>query len=232
MVLLAGACILSGIFPAYVVLAIDAALPGALHGALAHALLPAFLVPGGAGLPPAFLHDFAAIGASIGAGHVPGPGLVLLHRGGTANPVVFAMSSTYIAAFTILLLLAVVLGVRILARRPARPAPVWAGGLNPLSPEMTYTATGFSNAVRVIFDAVFHPRTVEHSRHTVAEHFRVAITRERDTPFLGERGVTRPLSTATEFVARLVARLHHGRLEGYVFYALAALLVTIVVIAL
>jgi len=45
---------------------------------------------------------------------------------------------------------------------------------------MTYTATGFSNPVRVIFNAVFRPTTVEDTRQTVAEHFLVAIRRERE----------------------------------------------------
>ena len=43
---------------------------------------------------------------------------------------------------------------------------------------MTYTATGFSNPVRVIFDAIFRPTTVEDSRQTVGEHFRTAIRRK------------------------------------------------------
>ena len=50
--------------------------------------------------------------------------------------------------------------------------------LRRLLPEMTYTATGFSNPVRVIFDAVFRPTTVEDTRETVAEHFRTAIRRD------------------------------------------------------
>ncbi|MGH7715132.1 MAG: hypothetical protein ACREML_03945, partial [Vulcanimicrobiaceae bacterium] len=89
-----------------------------------------------------------------------------------------------------------------------------------------------SNAVRVIFEAIFHPRTVEHSRDAVAEHFRVAITREREAPFIAERTATHPLAIAAQFVANSIARLHHGRLEGYVFYTLAALIVTIVAMAL
>ncbi|MGH7738326.1 MAG: proton-conducting transporter membrane subunit [Candidatus Tyrphobacter sp.] len=224
--LLALLCIVTGLFPAYVVRLIDAALPAPLNGQLLRALVPAFLVPGGAGLPHAFLRDFGAIGARIGAGHIPGPGLVLLHRGGAANPVVFAMSSTYLAAFALILLLALI-AVRTLARRRARTAAVWAGGLRPLLPEMTYTATGFSNAVRVIFEAIFHPRTVEHSRDAVAEHFRVAITRERENGFLADRLAIEPLVRKVRSYANDVARLHHGRLEGYVLYTLAALAVVL-----
>ena len=231
MALLAIACVVAGLVPAYVVQLVDAALPGTLHGALAQALVPAFLTPGGAGLPAAFVRDFHALGATIGSGIIPGRGLVLLHRGGSANPVVFAMSSTYIAAFAVILLGAMYVLLRLASTRRAR-APVWAGGLRPLLPEMTYTATGFSNPVRVIFEAILRPRTVENSREAVHEHFRVAITREREDVFVAERLGSNPPAVAVDFIARLLARLHHGRLEGYVFYALGALLVAIIAIAL
>lgn len=56
---------------------------------------------------------------------------------------------------------------------------VWAGGIRRLLPEMTHTGTGFSNRVRVIFEAVFRPTTVEDTRETVGLHFRAAIQRTR-----------------------------------------------------
>lgn len=231
MVLLAAACIVTGIFPAYVGQLIDAILPGALRGQLAYALLPPFLSPHGGYLPHAFVSDFQALGARIGAGTIPGPSLVLMHRGGAANPVVFAMSSTYIVAFAAILLVATFVAVRAVSRTRALRARVWAGGIHPLLPEMTYTSTGFSNPVRVIFEAVFHPRTVENTREAVAEHFRVAITRRRQDVFVADRLATNPLVGGVRAIANLVARIHHGRLEGYVLYALGALIVVLVAIA-
>ena len=64
-------------------------------------------------------------------------------------------------------------------------------------PEMTYTATGFSNPVRVIFDAVFRPTTIEDTRETVAEHFRSAIRREKERVHLVDKLVFHPVKTAT-----------------------------------
>ena len=69
----------------------------------------------------------------------------------------------------------------------------WDGGVRRLLPEMTYTATGFSNPVRVIFDAVFRPTTVEDTRETVAEHFRTAIRREKERVHLVDRLVFQPV---------------------------------------
>ena len=42
----------------------------------------------------------------------------------------------------------------------------WDGGIRRLLPEMTYTATGFSNPVRVVFDAIQRPKTIEDRRET------------------------------------------------------------------
>jgi hydrogenase-4 component B len=231
--MLAALCVLAGLFPAYVVQLVDLALPGALRGHLAQTLVPPFLARGGGGLPAAFLHGFAALGATLGVGAVPGRGLVLLHRGASANPVVFAMSSTYLAAFAAVILAGITLFVRAISvRYPRRAAAEWAGGLRPLLPEMTYTGTGFSNPVRVIFESIFHPRTIEDERKSVHDHFRIAITREREAVFVAERFGSEPPAIAVRFAARLVAYAHHGRLEGYVFYALGTLLVAIVALAL
>ncbi len=229
MTLLAVLCLLAGIFPAYVVQLVDAALPGVLHGHLSQVLLPPFLAANGGGLPQAFVHDFTAIGAAIGTGLIPGRGLVLLHRGAAANPVVFAMSSTYIAAFAGIIVAAIFLAILVVRHRRKSAAAIWVGGLNPHLPEMSYTATGFSNPVRVIFEAVFDPRTVEHTREAVHDHFRVAVTRQREDAFIADRLVTEPLVAKARSYAVSLARMHHGRLEGYVLYALGALVAVLLV---
>ena len=223
MAILAGLCVVTGIFPAYVAALVDAALPGALHGQLSAALLPPFLSQAHAS--GSFMRDFHALGATIGAGIFPGRSLVVLHRGAAANPVVFAMSSTYLAVFSAVILGGIYAVVQILSRRRAARARVWAGGLRLLRPEMTYTATGFSNPVRVVFEAVFDPQTIENTREAIHDHFRVAITRRRESDYIADRLVTGPLTAKVREYANDLARLHHGRLEGYVTYALGALVV-------
>ena len=123
-----------------------------------------------------------------------GRGLVVLHRGGVENPVVFAMSTSYmLLALTGLLLLTYIV-IRLWLTRTRRLArrERWDGGVRRLLPEMTYTATGFSNPVRVIFDAIFRPTTVEDTSETVAEHFRMAIRREKERVHLVDRLVFQP----------------------------------------
>jgi hypothetical protein len=95
---------------------------------------------------------------------------------------------------------------------------------------MTYTATGFSNPVRVIFDAIFNPTEVENERETIHEHFRSAIRRKREDVFFADRLLTTPVERAARSVAAFLARMHHGRLSAYVAYALGTLLLVLVIV--
>lgn len=148
-----------------------------------------------------------------------------MHRGGKENPVVFAMSTAYTLAVLALLLLLTYGVVRGLSRqrKPARQ-PRWDGGVRRLLPEMTYTATGFSNPVRVVFDAIFRPTTVEDTRETVAQHFRTAIRREKQHVYLVDRLCLRPARAGALKVSRALAAMHHGRINAYIAYVLLALL--------
>ena len=140
--LLALPCIALGILPTYVIPVLDRAVAPIIHESAVAALVPPFFGPGitGEALPPSFLTELHDLGAQIGRDELPGRGLVVLHRGGEQNPVVFAMS-TFHTLITFAAVLAVVFAVfRLLARRRAlRRGPVWAGGLRRPRPEFTYT---------------------------------------------------------------------------------------------
>lgn len=235
MALLAILCVLLGVLPTYVIRSLDGASVrlSAAHGA--DALVPPFFASasGHDALPPPFVSEFHDLGAQVGENVMPGRGLVVLHRGGEANPVVFAMSMSYTLPVLALLLAIVYFVRRGLARKSSvvRREP-WAGGMRRLLPELTYTATGFSNPVRVIFDAVFRPTTVEDTRETVAEHFRNAIRREKERVHVVDRLVFRPLGAASLWLARTLAGMHHGRINAYVTYAFVALLVALAVMGI
>jgi hydrogenase-4 component B len=230
---LAIACLLLGVLPTYVIRALDRAVQPVVHASAADALVPPFFAgsPGHAALPPAFASEFHDLGAQVGEGIAPGPGLVILHRGGAANPVVFAGAPTYlVVALAGALLLTYLLVRAFLARdRAVVRRSVWDGGIRRLLPEMTYTATGFSNPVRVIFQAIFRPTIVEDTRETVAEHFRTAIRRETEAVYVVDRLLLRPSRGAMLGIARQLARMHHGRLNAYVVYVLLSLLVVFAV---
>ncbi len=57
-----------------------------------------------------------------------------------------------------------------------------------------------------------------------AVHFRTAIRRRRDETHLVERLFLRPVGAAMSSVARLLAEMHHGRLNAYVGYVVSFLI--------
>ncbi len=233
MAILAVLCLAFGVLPTYVIPALDSALHPLTGASAADALVPPFFAdsPTHDTLPPAFVDDFHNLGAQVGQNVLPGRGLVVLHRGGTENPVVFAMSTSYMFIALLVLLLLTYLIIRLWLTRSRKLArrERWAGGVRKLLPEMTYTATGFSNPVRVIFDAVFRPTMIEDTRATVAEHFRTAIRREKDRIHLVDKLVLQPISSMAMGCARMLAAMHHGRFNAYAAYALLALLTALVI---
>jgi hydrogenase-4 component B len=236
MAVLAALCLGFGVLPTYVIPTLGSALKPLVGANAAEALVPPFFAPSAqhSSLPPAFTGEFRELGAQVGKGILPGRGLVVLHRGGQKNPVVFAMSTSYMLITLIVLLVLTYLVVRLFLtrRRLLARRPRWDGGLRRLLPEMTYTATGFSNPVRVIFDAVFQPTTVEDTRETVAEHFRIAIRREKQRLHPVERLVFEPTKRAAFWCAGVLAAMHHGRFNAYAAYALLSLLIVLVVFLL
>jgi len=227
---LAVACLLLGILPTYVLPALNRAVEPLAGASITTALVQPFFTAnaGNKELPQAFLQDFHNIGAQAGRGLLPGRGLVVLLRGREANPVVFAMSTAYaFVALAILLLLTWFAVTRLSRRRSVVRRPLWAGGIPRLLPQMTYTATGFSNPVRVVFQAIFQPNITEDTRQTVAVHFRTAIHRQREETHVVDRLFLQPMGAAMRWVARLLAAMHHGRLNAYVTYVLAFFLLVL-----
>jgi hypothetical protein len=204
-----------------------------LTGASAtRALVPPFFEPEAQrqeNLPPAFVGEFHDLGAQVGRSYLPGRGLVVLHRGGKSNPVVFAMSTAYMLvalAFLVALSFAV---FRLLTRgRGLARGAVWDGGLRRLWPQITYTATGFSNPVRVVFAAILQPQTGEDSTEAVARHFRTAIRREYSEVHIIDRWVLQPPVHGLGQLAQFARRMHVGHVNAYAAYMLLALLLVLV----
>jgi hydrogenase-4 component B len=232
MAILAALCVAFGVLPTYVISMLDPASMQLAGASASDALVPPFFAsaPGHGTLANNFLGEFHDLGAQVGQAVLPGRGLVVLHRGGPENPVVFAMSTSYMLLALTGLLLSTYIIVRLwltrartLARRER-----WDGGVRRLLPEMTYTATGFSNPVRVIFDAIFHPTTVEDTRETVAKHFRTAIRRKKERPYLVDR-LVQPVRSAALWFAHGLAAMHRGRINAYAAYVLLALMLALTV---
>lgn len=202
--LLAATCVMLGVLPTYVIPTIDRAV--VLPESASAALVPPFFSTDAQrqeNVPAGFLAEFHDLGAQVGRDVLPGRGLVVLLRGEERNPVVFAMSTSYmLVAFAVILVLIFVVFQLLSRRRALRRGPAWDGGLRHLWPGITYTATGFSNPVRVIFEAVLRPTEGEDSIEAVARHFRTAIRRNHAEVHIVDR-----LARAT--------RYRHARTREY-----------------
>jgi hydrogenase-4 component B len=230
--LLASLCLALGVLPTYVIPVIDAAVMPLSGETATAALVPPFFSASAQqreGAAPGFLAEFHDLGAQVGQDVLPGRGLVVLHRGEERNPVVFAMSTSYmLAALAVLLVLSVVVFRSLTRGRGVARRAVWDGGLRRLWPEMTYTAAGFSNPVRVVFEAILQPGTVEDSTEAVAQHFRTAIRREIAETHIVDRWVLEPPIHALGRLAQLVRRMHVGHVNAYAAYVLLTMLLVLV----
>jgi hydrogenase-4 component B len=231
MALLAACCVALGLLPTYVIPVLDRTVAPLTHASATAALVPPFFDPiaqKAENTPGAFLAEFRELGSQVGNEALPGRGLVVLHRGEERNPVVFAMSTSYtVVAFGCVLLLSFG-AFRLLTRsRTLSRAPAWDGGLRRLWPGITYTATGFSNPVRVVFQGLLQPASIEDTTEAVARHFRTAIRREQVEVHIVDRLVLGPLVRLLRDVAGIVRRMHVGHVNAYAAYVLLTLLLVL-----
>jgi hypothetical protein len=231
--LLAATCVILGVLPTYVITMLDRTASPLAHASATAALVPPFfsqIDQRQENIPPAFVAEFHDLGAQVGSGELPGRGLVVLHRGEERNPVVFAMSTSYMFVVFAAVLASTFVAFQLLTRgRALRRGAVWAGGLRHLSPGLTYTATGFSNPVRVVFQVLLRPAAVEDSTEAVARHFRTAIRREYTEVHIVDRFVLGPPMGILRSVAGVVRRMHVGNVNAYAAYILITLLLVLIV---
>jgi hydrogenase-4 component B len=231
--LLAASCILLGVLPTYVIPVIDRAVVPLAHESATAALVPPFFnldKQRQENIPSAFVAEFHDLGAQVGREMLPGRGLVVLHRGEERNPVVFAMSTSYtLIAFAVILALTFVVFQLLSGRRTSKRGPVWDGGLRHLWPGITYTATGFSNPVRVIFEAILSPAAGEDNVEAVARHFRTAIRRNHAEVHIIDRLVLDPRLIGLRWLASIVRRMHVGHVNAYAAYVLLAMLFVLII---
>jgi hydrogenase-4 component B len=231
--LLALACFLLGILPTYVIPVIDRVVSPVVHESVVNELEPPFFTFNPSkdvkfGQP--FMSEFHDLGAQLGSKILPGRGMVVLHQGAEKNPVVFAMSPFYSFFVLSILLVSTFLALRLILRtRNVKRQSVWDGGLRRLLPEMTYTATGFSNPVRVIFESIFHPSMAENTRESVSGHFRTAIKNRRQERYILDALVVQPISRGSRWVASLIAGMHSARVNAYAAYILISVLLVLVI---
>lgn len=93
---------------------------------------------------------------------------------------------------------------------------------------ITYTATGFSNPVRVIFEAILQPAKAEDSVEAGAQHFRTAIRRNHVDIHIVDRLLLDPSIASLRQLAAIARKMHVGHVNAYAAYVLLAMLLALV----
>ncbi len=232
--LLALLCFSLGITPTYVIPMLDRVVSPLCGTGSTFSLIPPFFhnTADSSHLPPKFLKDFYEIGARAGSSFLPGRGLVILHRGTSSNPVVFAASPAYMfIAIAVIVFLSMV-GIWFFSSRKQKThlVDVWDGGIKTLFPEMTYTASGFAQPIRVVFDAIFRPTVLE-DRRNVSGLFQAKIKKEIIHTHLVDKFILYPIIYIPRWCSRKLARMHNGELSAYTAYVFVVLLAGMLIIA-
>ena len=225
--ILALGCLILGVTPTYVATGLSPLAVELAKGGTGSGLIPTFFSP--QHLPRSLAQTFGPLGAELGRHILPGPGLAFLYQSPMPSQnVVFASSPSYLAIAMALLLGLLYLSVHVLRRRRqvVRHEP-WQGGVKQLPADAHYTATGFSNPIVVIFRAILRPyQPVEHEQFS-ASHFHTAVRREVRESYVVDRLVFLPVAALVQSIAQVLARIHHGKINVYIAYALFTLLIVL-----
>ncbi|MGD0412130.1 MAG: hydrogenase 4 subunit B [Verrucomicrobiota bacterium] len=105
-----------------------------------------------------------------------------------------------------------------------RRGPAWACGQPGLTPQMEYTATGFSKPVRMIFKALFRPRRDVQREYDFSPYFATNIRFESHIEEVFVEQFYRPLRILILRVSRRVRALQAGSIHAYLLYIFVTLL--------
>jgi hydrogenase-4 component B len=107
-------------------------------------------------------------------------------------------------------------------RRSAGPA--WDCGLPGLTAENSYSATGFSKPIRMIFAALYRPRRGIQAEYEVSPYYPTAIRFESEIEPAFEKRVYNPLRDWTMRIAGRMRTVQAGSIHAYLAYIFVALI--------
>jgi hydrogenase-4 component B len=211
------------------------AQPRSKHAAQAHEASPTMLL--GMGLltaacvflglfPTTFLMLFdpltqQLIGQPLPAYLIQGDGWVL----GSAKELGGTVSTLGIALMGMCLLpIPLVLWLLFGRRTKVRIGPTWDCGLRGLTPQMEYTATGFSKPIRMIFKALFRPRREVQREYDYSPYFAKTLRFESHIEEAFVTRIYRPLNRAILRLSRRMRALQAGSIQAYLIYIFITLL--------
>jgi hydrogenase-4 component B len=123
-------------------------------------------------------------------------------------------------------LLCLPFGLRLIFSRNAktRIGPTWDCGLQGLTPQMEYTATGFSKPIRMIFKALFRPHREVQREYDFSPYFAKTIRFEAHVEEVFETRIYRPLNRWVLRFSRRMRTLQAGSVHAYLIYIFITLI--------
>jgi hydrogenase-4 component B len=117
----------------------------------------------------------------------------------------------------------------VLARKAkTRRGPTWDCGQRGLTPQMEYTATGFSKPIRMIFKALFRPRGDTQREYDFSPYFATNIRFESHIEEVFVKRLYRPLRISIVRVSRKIRALQAGSIHAYLLYIFITLLLLLI----
>jgi hydrogenase-4 component B len=165
------------------------------------------------------------IGQPLPAYLVRGDGWVLGNTqelGGTVSTVGIALMG--ICLLPIPLVLWLLFG----RRARTRIGPTWDCGLRGLTPQMEYTATGFSKPIRMIFKALFRPRREVQREYDYSPYFAKTLRFESHIEEAFVTRLYRPLNRGILRLSRRMRGLQAGSIQAYLIYIFITLLLLLI----
>jgi hydrogenase-4 component B len=109
-------------------------------------------------------------------------------------------------------------------RAKVRIGPTWDCGQRALTPQMEYTATGFSKPIRMIFKALFRPRREVQREYDYSPYFAKTLRFESHIEEAFVTRIYRPLNRGILRFSRRMRALQAGSIQAYLIYIFVTLL--------
>ena len=113
-------------------------------------------------------------------------------------------------------------------RARTRIGPTWDCGLRGLTPQMEYTATGFSKPIRMIFKALFRPRREVQREYDYSPYFAKTLRFESHIEEAFVTRLYRPLNRGILRLSRRMRGLQAGSIQAYLIYIFITLLLLLI----
>src|SRR2546427_3763434 len=127
-----------------------------------------------------------------------------------------------------LLAIPFVLWVILATRAQTRRGPTWDCGLRGLTPQMEYTATGFSKPIRMIFKALCRPRPEGQRDYDFSPYFATTVRFESHVEEVFQTRIYRPLNRLVLRISRRMRALQAGSIQAYLIYIFITLLLLLI----